>query len=327
MHSEGEFSRGDEVSRPLLSIVVPAYNEEGNIRELYREIVKILPALDLRWELIFSDDGSTDGTWNEITALNREDGQVKAVRLSRNFGHQYALLAGLSRAAGDVVVTLDADLQHPPDLIPRLIEEWRRGSKIVHTIRVDPRSVPFFKRITSRLFYRLFSALSGVTLHSGMADFRLLDRKVVDSILAFPESGVFLRGIVQWVGYPCSKVTFESRERFSGQTKYTVRRMTRFAWNSVTSFSIIPVRIGIFVGLLTSLLAFAELVYAVWAKLFTDRVVPGWASAVSIISFLFGILFILLGLIGEYIGRILIEVQHRPRFLVSEVVGVEDEIE
>ena len=325
MHSMDR-NASDQRDDPLLSIVIPAFNEEGNIRELYNELLKVLPSLGLPSEIIFSDDGSSDGTWREIKSLNQQDGRVKAVRLSRNFGHQYALLAGLSRAAGDAVVTMDADLQHPPWLSPKLVEEWRRGNKIVHTIRLDPASLPFSKRVTSKLFYKIFSVLSGVKVQSGMADFRLLDRQVVDSILDFQEGGLFLRGIVQWVGYPSSEIAFESQPRFSGTTKYCFRRMTSFAWNSVTSFSIVPVRIGIFIGLITSALAFGELIYAVWAKLFTDRVVPGWTSAVSIVSLLFGILFILMGLIGEYIGRILIEVKHRPRFLISEIVGMKDRV-
>ena len=317
----------DEKTGSLLSIVIPAFNEEGNIRKLYNEIQTVLPILNMPSEIIFADDGSQDETWSEIKSLNRQDGHVKALRLSRNFGHQYALLAGLSRAAGDAVVTMDADLQHPPQLIPKLVDEWRRGNQIVQTVRLDPKTHPFFKRITSKLFYRIFSFLSGVTIQSGMADFRLLDRQVVDSILEFQEGGLFLRGIVQWVGFPSSEVTFESQDRFSGTTKYSLKKMMSFAWNSITSFSIVPVRIGIFIGLFTSVLAFGELVYAVWAKLFMDKVVPGWASAVSIISFLFGILFIMLGLIGEYIGRILIEVKHRPRFLISEIVGTKDVVE
>jgi dolichol-phosphate mannosyltransferase len=317
----------EETTGSVLSIVIPAFDEEGNINELYGEIRKILPGLEMVSEIIFADDGSTDGTWQAVQSLNRQDNRVKGIRLSRNFGHQYALLAGLSRAAGDAVVTMDADLQHPPRVIPELVREWRRGSKIVHTVRLDPKTLPYFKRVSSKVFYKIFSLLSGVKIHGGMADFRLLDRQVVNTILGFQEGGLFLRGIVQWVGYPSSEVTFESQSRFRGTTKYSLRRMVAFAWNSITSFSIVPVRIGIYLGLLTSVLAFGELVYAVWAKLFTDKVVPGWASAVSIVSLLFGILFILLGLIGEYIGRILVEVKHRPRFLISEIVGMKESAE
>jgi dolichol-phosphate mannosyltransferase len=213
---------------------------------------------------------------------------------------------------------MDADLQHPPDVIPDLIQEWRRGNKIVHTVRSDPEDFGFLKRTTSKLYYRIFSYLSGVKIESGMADFRLLDRQVVDTILQMKEGGLFLRGLVQWVGYPSAKVEFQSRNRFAGQSKYNWGRMTIFAWSGITSFSLIPLRLGVTIGLLTSLLAFYQLAEALWAKLFTDEVVPGWTSIIGLQSLLFGILFIFLGILGEYLARILEEVRQRPRFIVSD---------
>lgn len=312
----------DNADTSILSIVVPVYNESGNIEKLYTELKAQLPGTGLQWEIIYSDDGSSDQTWNTIQALREKDIRVKAIRLSRNFGHQYALFAGLSYATGDAVISMDGDMQHPPELIPQMVEKWRQGSKIVHTIRKDSSDVSLFKRYSSRLYYRVFSYLSGVRIEMGMADFRLLDRQVLDHILQFREEGLFLRGIVQWVGFPSTEITFQSNERFSGSRKYTLKRMINLAWTGITSFSVVPLRIGIFIGVLTSLVAFTEMLYAIYAKLFTDTVVPGWASAVSILSFLFGILFILLGLVGEYIGRILVETRARPRFLVSETLGV-----
>lgn len=308
---------------PLLSIVTPAYNEATNIRPLCDQLMRVLPTLDLPWEVIITDDGSSDGTWNEIRTLHKRDQRIKGIRLSRNFGHQYALLAGLSHAVGDAVIVMDADLQHPPQIVPQLVAEWQRGMKIVHTIRHDA-DVSLFKRFTSRMFYKLFSTLSGVRVERGMADFRLLDRQVVDNILEFREGGLFLRGIVQWVGYPSSEIRFAAQNRLSGTSKYTLRKMVKFAVSAVTSFSLVPLRIGIFIGIFTSVLAFGALVFAVWARLFTERAVPGWASGVSIVSFLFGVLFILVGLVGEYIGRILVEVKDRPRFLISELTGLDE---
>jgi dolichol-phosphate mannosyltransferase len=310
------------VEKPQLSIVIPAYDEETNIEKLYHELFTVLNQLDMSWEIIISDDGSKDHTWEEILSLHQKDDRVKGVRLSRNFGHQYALFAGLSHAMGDGIISMDADLQHPPHVIPQLIQEWKKGNKIVNTKREDPEEFMFLKKVTSRLFCKIFSLLCGVKLQSGMADFRLMDRQVLDDILKFPEEGLFLRGLVQWVGYSNSIVTFLCQNRYSGLSKYTLRRMLRFAWTGLISFSIIPLRLGIIIGFVTSGIAFLFLVHAVYEKLFSDTTMPGWASAVSITSFLFGILFIMLGIVGEYIGRILTEVRARPRFLIREQVGI-----
>jgi len=301
-----------------LSIVVPAFNERGNLGKLYADVASTLAPLGLTWELIFVDDGSTDDTWSDIRALNAADPRVRGIRLSRNFGHQGALLAGMSHARGEAVVSMDADLQHPPHVLPQLIAAWRRGSRIVKTVRRDPPDVPFFKRMFSRLFYRVFSYLSGVDLRNGMADFRLLDRKVLDQLLEFKEGGLFLRGMVEWVGYSSATIEFDCEPRFSGSTKYNLRRMLRLAWHGISSFSLVPLRIGISVGLIASALAFLGVAYAMVSKWLDGHAVAGWASSVAITSFLFGVLFLFLAILAEYVGRILDEVRGRPRFIVSE---------
>jgi len=312
-------------ARPVISLVLPAYNEAENLREVYSSFAKVLDSLGLPWELIIADDGSQDGTWHELLTLHKTDMRVKGVQLSRNFGHQYALFAGLSHAAGAAVISMDADLQHPPELIPTLVEQWRAGYKIVNTVRQDPPTLSTFKRATSALYYRVLSKLSGVPMRKGMSDCRLLDRQVLEELLSFGEAGLFLRGLVVWMGYPTTWVPFECRERLRGRSKYTVRKMALFALDGVTSFSVVPLRIGILVGGLTSMLAFGELIYALVMKLSGGKTVPGWASGVSVVSFLFGVLFILMGLIGEYVGRILVEVRRRPRFLINATVGVHQE--
>ena len=320
-------SHAKQQAAPDLSVVVPTYEEEDNLHQLHQELLKVLPALDLSWEVIFIDDGSKDASWEIVSALNAADPRFKGVRLSRNFGHQYALFAGICHARGRAVISMDADLQHPPEVIPALIDEWRKGSKIVNTVRLEQEDLSLFKRVTSRWYYRVFSLLGGVEIKAGMADFRLLDRIVVDSVLQLREGGLFLRGLIQWMGYPAAEVAFQPRARFGGRSKYTMMKMLKFAWAGISSFSIVPLRIGIFIGIATSFLAFVELFFVIYLKLFTDTLVPGWASVVGITSFLFGILFIMLGIIGEYIGRILWEVKSRPRFLVHERAGLAADIQ
>jgi dolichol-phosphate mannosyltransferase len=309
---------------PALSIVVPACNEADNLGKLVEELKKVLPMLDMTWEVIFVDDGSRDATWDTIETLHAEDARIKGLQFSRNFGHQYAVFAGLSNARGQVVICMDADLQHPPEVIPSLLSEWRKGSKSVNTIRVDIDKLPLFKRVTSRFFYTIFSFLSGVKLESGMADFRLFDRQALDAILSFREQGLFLRGIVQWVGFPTSNVVFDCPARFSGSTKYTLRKMLKFSLDGITSFSVVPLRIGIAVGVITSLIAFWQMTYAIYAKVVLEVTVPGWATTITVMSFMFGVLFILLGLVGEYVGRVMMHVRGRPRFIISRRVGEND---
>ena len=307
----------------MISIVVPAYNEERNIGVLYDRLRAQLAVLfagweSADWELLVVDDGSTDDTWNVVTELNQRDARVRGVRLSRNFGHQNALLAGLAAARGSAVISMDADLQHPPEVLPQLIQKWRDGFQIVHAIRRDPRSMSRIRRWTSRLYYRLFSYLSGVHIEPGAADFRLLDRQVLDEILKFKEEGLFLRGIVHWVGYATASVTFDCCERHAGTSSYNLRKMLTLAWHGISSFSLVPLRIAVLLGLLSSTLAFLGVGYAIVGKWLDQDAIPGWASSVAIMSFLFGVLFVFLAVLAEYVGRIVVEMRGRPRFLVRE---------
>ncbi|MGH8665860.1 MAG: glycosyltransferase family 2 protein, partial [Burkholderiales bacterium] len=298
----------------MISIVVPAHNEERNIALLHARVstqmqVQIGGWDGSDWELVIVDDGSTDDTWARVRALAAADSRVRGVRLSRNFGHQNALLAGLAAARGEAVISMDADLQHPPEVLPLLIQKWREGFQIVHAIRRDSRSLALGKTLTSRLYYRLFSYLSGVHIEPGAADFRLLDRQVLDEILKFKEEGLFLRGIVHWVGYATTSVPFDCCERHAGASSYDMRKMLRLAWHGISSFSLVPLRIAVVIGLAASTLSLLGVSYAILGWWLDRAVVPGWASSLAITSALFGLLFVVLAILAEYLGRIVVEVR------------------
>ncbi|MGH8490470.1 MAG: glycosyltransferase family 2 protein, partial [Gammaproteobacteria bacterium] len=288
-------------ARPALSVVVPMCNEEGSVHPLVRELVAVLEGIGVTYEIVLVDDGSRDTTWERITRLAAAMPAVMGVSLSRNFGHQRALLAGLQLAHGQAVVSMDGDLQHPPQLIPSLYEAWRQGYKVVNTQRRDEQVAGRFKRFTSRYFYRLFSILAEVPMAEGNSDFRLLDRAAVDALVNLKAAELFLRGAVQWLGLPATVVPFQPERRLHGSTKYTLRKMLRFAGDAIISFSTKPLRIGIWLGIATSFLAFVEIAY-VLARYFRGETVSGWASTVGILSFLFGVLFIILGIIGSYLA-------------------------
>lgn len=311
-------------SRPRLSIVVPAFNEAECLPTLFNEINRVCAGLNLRFEVVVVDDGSTDGTWGVISSIADEHKHVSGVRLARNFGHQQALLAGLQMARGDAVITMDADLQHPPHLIPELVEHWKGGAQIVSTKRHDQASPGVLKKSTARAFYRLFSALSGVHIDHGKADYRLLDREVVDIIVSLPETNLFLRGIVEWTGIPQRVVVYTPSERLAGRSKYSLRKMLGLALTGITSFSVVPLRLSLIIGMVTTVLSLGYGVFAVIAAL-SGLVVKGWTSLVCLFSFLFGIQFLITGVLSEYLAQTFLEVKRRPRFIVDASVRADRE--
>lgn len=299
----------------LLSIVAPLYDEEATLRDFVDRLWDA--CAEMPFELIAVDDGSRDRTPEILDELAAADARVKVLRLSRNFGHQTALTAGLDHASGDAVVMLDGDLQDPPELIPAMVEHWRRGSDVVYGVRQERIGETRFKLLTARLFYRVISALSQVDLPPHTGDFRLLDRRALDSLLSMRERNRFLRGMTIWVGYTQTAVPYERDARFAGHTKYTLRRMLRFSIDAVSSFSHVPLQLATLLGFAFSLIAFVSLPLVVLARL-AGIYVPGISSVLFTVLLLGGIQLITVGVIGEYVGRIYDEVKRRPLYLVRE---------
>lgn len=310
-------------AHPDISIVVPLLNEAGNVAALADAVRAVFQTSQETWELILVDDGSRDGTWEEIQRVSSQSGNVRGLSFTRNFGHQKALVAGMDRARGAAIVTMDGDLQHPPEIIPALIAAWKEGYRVVNTRRVDADGTGLFKRLSSRLFYRMFSALSGIALSAGSSDFRLIDRSVLGALAGMRESHSFIRGLTEWTGFSSTTIEYRAGERHSGTSKYSLGRMVRFAANAVLSFSGIPLKIGIWIGLITSGLAFLELVY-IFLRYLAGETVPGWASLAGLMSFMFGVLFILVGIIGAYLGSIFEILKNRPPYIVDKTVGFDE---
>ncbi|MBK6962619.1 MAG: glycosyltransferase family 2 protein [Bacteroidales bacterium] len=300
-----------------VSAVLPCFNEQDNIRAMYGSLTKVLKPYET-YELLFVDDGSTDATLETIRSIAAADPKVRFISLSRNFGHQHALKAGLDHATGDCVISLDADMQHPPTLIPVMIEQWQQGFEVVNTIRGEQKSLSISKKITSGLFYNLVNKLSSVEIKPGVADFRLLDRKVVDALKQFNENYIFLRGLIPWMGFKQTSVHFEPAERLSGQTKYSFIRMLRLALDGITSFSSRPLYLSIAIGSVIAGLAFLYGIYAVYVHLFTEDALPGWTSITASVLFIGGIQLIMLGIIGIYLGKLFIENKKRPNYIIRQ---------
>jgi dolichol-phosphate mannosyltransferase len=309
--SSSEVNGAREVE--LLSVVAPVYNEEALIEEFYARVCSALEGL--RFELVLVDDGSTDGSAAALERLAAGDPRVHVVFLSRNFGHQTALTAGLDHARGNAVVMLDADLQDPPELIPRMLDHWRAGCDVVYAVREQREGESRFKLATARWFYSLFDKLAQVELQHNSGDFRLLDRKPLDALLSMRERNRFLRGMTVWVGYRQAAVPYHRDPRSAGETKYTVSKMVRFSLDAISSFSHRPLQLATLLGFLISTLAFVAIPVVVVLRILGSYL-PGFGSITIAILLLGGIQLIALGIIGEYVGRIYDEVKGRPLYLV-----------
>jgi len=313
-----------ESHRVLISVVVPSFNEEEVIAATYRRLVEVLETIPRTdFELVFVDDGSRDRTLEVLRTLQGADRRVRVVAFSRNFGHQVAVTAGLEHAVGDAVVLIDADLQDPPEVIGELLLRWRRGVDVAYGVRVMREGETAFKLWTAKAFYRSINRVSSVAIPVDAGDFRVMDRAVVDAFLHMPERDRFVRGMVAWLGFRQEGVPYKRAARLAGATKYPLGRMLRFALDGILSFSLAPLRLGIWMGFLAAGAAALGLVYALIMRMFTNIWVPGWTLLFIACLSVGGIQLVLLGILGEYVGRIYGEVKRRPLYVVRERLGFE----
>jgi dolichol-phosphate mannosyltransferase len=313
----------------LLSVIVPCYNEEIVLRNTHERLTGVLRGLgDLRFEVIYVDDGSRDQTQQILRELQAKHSEVRVLRLSRNFGHQIAVTAGLEQAAGNAVVVIDADLQDPPEVIPEMVQRWLEGNHVAYGSRIARDGESHFKLWTAKAFYRLINRLSDTRIPVDTGDFRLMDRKVVDVLLDMPERGRYLRGMVSWIGFRQIAVPYHRARRPAGESKYPLFKMISFAMDGIISFSVLPLKLAIWTGIVAIWMAVVGIVVAVFVRLFGFydlQLGRGWASLFVAVLFMGGVQLVSLGIMGEYLGRIYTEVKRRPLYAVEERLGFEHE--
>lgn len=310
-----------QLQEKVISIVVPVFNEQDNIDNFYQEVIKYMEKEPYTFEIIFVDDGSGDATPLILERLTNADDRVRALILARNFGHQVALTCGLDYANGDAVITMDGDMQHPPELLPQLIAQWQDGFQVVQTVRINTEGVSWFKSFTSGMFYKLMNAVSNIKVTEGGSDFRLLDKQVVASFRRFRERARFIRGMISAIGYRQTYIEFVAPKRFAGQSKFSLKRMLHFALDGITAYSKTPLRFAFYIGIAMGFGSIILTLHVLYIKLFTEEAVPGWATITASILLLGGMQLAGIGVIGEYVGRIFEEVKQRPLYWLRDELG------
>ena len=303
------------------SVIVPMFNEEEVIEHTYSRLKAVMDTTEKPYELIFVNDGSRDRTAQIMKAIGEQDPNVRFIDFSRNFGHQIAISAGMDYAGGDAIIVIDADLQDPPEVILDMIAKWKEGYEVVYGRRLKRKGETAFKKVTALAFYRLLKSMTSVDIPLDTGDFRLIDRKVCDVLKGLKEKNRFVRGLISWIGFRQTSVEYVREERFAGETKYPLKKMIGFALDGITSFSYKPLKIASYLGFALSLGSFLYLLIVIFQRLFTKTTVEGWTTIVALNLLFNGIILILLGVIGEYIGRIYDESKDRPLYIVREVTG------
>jgi dolichol-phosphate mannosyltransferase len=312
-----------EHERPTLSLVLPIYNEEEVIPELDRRLQEFLAKLGLPAEVVFVNDGSRDRSMELLREAAGRDARYRVLSFARNFGHQTAITAGVDYARGEAVVVMDADLQDPPEIVLEMVAKWRQGFDVVYGRRRKREGESWFKLVTARAFYRLFAAMIPIEVPLDTGDFRLMSRRVVVALRALRETHRFVRGMVSWVGFKQTEVLYDRPGRFAGDTKYPLRKMVRFALDGITSFSILPLRFATYIGMLTVVASLGVVVYALVSKYVLHHVVEGWTGLIIVVALLASVQLLMIGILGEYVGRIYEEVKRRPLYIVGDTVNVD----
>ncbi len=312
------------MDKKLLSIVVPVYNEQEVIDETFRRLSAVFKDYFMDVEYIFINDGSKDNTYFKLKDMAINNPAVRVINFARNFGHQIAITAGMDYAKGDAIVIIDADLQDPPEVILQMVDKWKEGYEVVYGKRLKRDGETFFKRFTAKTFYRFLDSMTDVKLPVDVGDFRLIDRRVCDAMKCLPERSRYVRGLVSWVGFKQTSVEYHREKRFAGETKYPLKKMLKLAADGIFSFSYKPLKLATFMGMLVSALSFIYLIVVIVQGIIKKDIVSGWASSMAVSLFLNGVMLIVIGIMGEYVGRIYEEVKARPLYIVGELMGFED---
>lgn len=307
-----------------ISIIVSVYNEEEVLFEFYRETIKVLLLIDNPYEIIFVNDGSVDGSRGILFKIAKDDENVKVVHFSKNFGHEAAMIAGIDNASGDYLVCMDADLQHPPTLLPEMLRKFESGYDIINMVRTVNKSAGIIKNITSSMFYKVINRLSDIHLVSNASDFFGISKRVADVLRNnYREKTRFLRGYVQNVGFNTVNIEYEARKRYAGESKYSIKKLFRFSMNTIMTFSNLPLKLGIYAGSMAAFLAIIMMIYTI-VSFIRVGTPSGYATTICLICFMFSVLFFIVGIIGEYLGLILSEIKDRPIYIVEEKINFED---
>ncbi|MDI6765889.1 MAG: glycosyltransferase family 2 protein [Bacteroidota bacterium] len=308
----------------MITIVIPIFNESQIIPELCRLINEAMEGVNEPYEILFVNDGSSDNSAGVLRHYAARSSNIKVINMARNFGHQISISAGIDHAAGDAVILMDGDLQDPPEILPNLIEKWRSGYDVVYMVKRSRKEF-FLKRFVFHSFYKVMQRFSAIQIPMEAGNFSLMDKKVLNVIKAMPERNRYIAGMRAWAGFSQTGIEFDRAARFAGKPQMTLMRLVHLALDGIFSFSNAPLRLATYIGVITSFLAFVGIIYVLYAKIFTDKATPGWASPVFSILFIGGLILLTLGIIGEYLGRIYDEVKHRPLYVIKEKIGFKED--